>query len=291
MKNTKTLSLLVVLLLTASTAFAQLEANLGIGYHTGAFKSSDPGPEMVIGTISGAEDNTEASNIYNSYGAGIPINFGLGIPINDNIMFNADFCYWLGSETTLGEVDVTVDIGGGNTIQNTMMATATSNQFRFNPGLTFSSDIGLYSRIALVIPLGGKTTFATEEETVGPGGTTFTKTKGESTGNFSIGASTAIGFAVELSDNMKLAFELQALALNIQSATQFLTSYEDSDGTKMDDIPVYFRETTFVDDLNSSSNIDDNPDVDYDKPMEELAGRSSFGAWGLNVKFIYVIGG
>lgn len=290
MKNTKTLLMLVAMLFAGSTAFGQIEVNLGLGYHSGAFKMTDPGAEMMTGSFSQSSDDTKSSNIYTSFGGGLPINLGIGVPISDNLMFNADFCYWMGSETTVMEGDVTIDIGGGNTLIQKGTAMVKSNQIRFNPGMTFTADNGLYGRVALVLPLGGKTTFKTDESTTGPGGTTFEKTEGESTGSFSLGASTALGYSLELSDNMKLAFELQALALNIHSATQKLTSYEDSDGTKLEEIPVAYKETNFVDELTSSSNTEDNDNFDMTKPMDDLAGASSFGAWGFNIRFIYVLG-
>ncbi len=288
MKNTKNLLMLVCLLFAGFTTMAQIEVTLGTGFHSGAFKMT--GPDATLTT--GSNSEPEVENIYYSLGGGIPVNLGIGIPIGDNLTFNADFCYWLGTETTTMEVDQTDDIGGGNTLTTTETLKVKSNQIRFMPGLTFKAENGLYARTSLVLPLGGKTTFTSSMEQVNSNGnTTFANAEGESTGNFSLGAAFAFGYAIELADNMMLGLELQSLALNIKSATRTLTSYEDNNGTTADDFPTVAKESNYVDAIDNNSNTPANPDFDIDKPMDELAGITSFGAWGFNVRFIYIIGG
>lgn len=288
MKNLKTLGMLLTMLLIGSVAYAQISVNIGTGYHSGAFKMS--GEDATTTTVK--DGNTTVENIYYSLGGGLPINIGVGIPVGDNMEVNADFCYWMGSTVTTMEGDATVDIGGGNTLTQTGMTSVTSNQIRFMPGITYTTESGLYGRTALVLPLGGKTTFTMEEKEVnsGNGNETFTNAEGESTGNFSLGASAALGYNIPIGDAMQLGLELQALALNIKSATQSLTSYEDNNGTTLDDIPTFIAETNFVDELDDNSNVFGNDDFDPDKAGDALAGMTSFGAWGFNIRFVYTLG-
>lgn len=289
MKNFKKLGMLVAMLFIGSVTYAQVSVVIGTGYHGGAFKMS--GEDATSITVK-EDGSTTEENIYYSLGGGLPINIGVGIPVGDNLEINADFCYWLGSTVTTMEGDATVDIGGGNTLTQTGMTSVTSNQIRFMPGLTYKTESGLYGRTALVLPLGGKTTFTMEEseKNSNSGNETFTKAEGESTGNFSLGASLALGYNIEIGDNMMLGFELQALALNIKSASQMLTSYEDSDGTELDDFPTFVKETNYVDVIDDNSNVFGNDDFDPDKPSDALAGMTSFGAWGFNIRFAYTLG-
>lgn len=256
----------------------------------GAFQATNDDAKMATGDAL----TPDQENIYYSLGGGLPINFGVGFGVAENVMFNANFCYWLGSAVTVTDADVSADLGQLGTLSLTGTAVAQSNQFRFNPGFTFGSESGLYARTGLIIPLGGKTTVTIETDQSSPLGSVTTKEVQETTGNFSIGASTAIGYAFGIADGMKLAFELQALALNIQGATSTIVSFEDNQDGDMDsEYPnTIDRETTFVDMLDGNSNNPDyNGDVDVNSPLEDFAQRQSFGAWGLNVSFIYVIGG
>ena len=297
MKNMKPLIMLVAIVFASSTAFAQIEISLGTGFLNGAFQSTSDGFDMgnpMGKKVTGDAAEPDVENIYYSLGGGVPINLGIGIPISDHITFNADFAYVMGNKQSISEVDVSADLGPSGTLTLTGTGTAQSTQIRFNPGLTFSSDMGLYARTGLVIPLGGKTVINLESESTGPFGDVTSSEERETGGSFTIGAQTAVGYAVELADNMKLGFELVAIALNIQSATSEITAYEDNqDGTLDSEYPdTYDREVNYVDMLDASSNnADFNDDYDTSKPMDDFANRQSFGAWGINVNFIYVIGG
>ena len=289
--------MLFAALFIGSTAFAQIEISLGTGYLNGAFQATSDGLDMAnpFGKkITGDAAEPDVENIYYSLGGGIPINLGIGIPITENVTFNADFAYIMGSKVTVSEIDASADLGQFGTLDITAMATAQSTQIRFNPGLTFGSDAGLYARTGLVIPFSGKTVIMLESEQSSAQGSVTTMEERETSGSFTIGAQTAVGYAVALADNMKLGFELQAIALNIQGATSTITMYEDNQGGNLDsEYPdTYDREVNYVDMLDAQSNNDDfNDNIDTSQPMDDFANRQSFGAWGINVNFIYVIGG
>ncbi|MFY0644759.1 MAG: hypothetical protein JXR19_09870 [Bacteroidia bacterium] len=295
--------MLVAAMFMASSAFAQIEISLGTGYLMNSFMSTtdnfnpnDVGNQgFAVGKkVTGDAAAPDVESIYFSSGGGIPINLGIGIPIVEHVMFNADFCYLMGPAVTVGETDVSADLGPLGTLTIEGTATAQSTQIRFNPGLTFSAENGLYARTGLIIPIGGKTIKTVDLKASGPTGDVTRNIEVETAGKFSMGAQTAVGYAVALADNMKLGFELQAIALNIQSSSEMITSYEDSDGVDLETAfpTVMERETNFVDAMDASSNNPGfNPSVDTSKPMDNWANRSSFGAWGFNVNFIYVIGG
>lgn len=289
--------MLFAALFIGSTAFAQIEISLGTGFLNGAFQATSDGLDMEnpFGKkITGDAAEPDVENIYYSLGGGIPINLGIGIPLTEHVTFNADFAYIMGSKVTIAEIDASADLGQFGTLDITAMGTAQSTQIRFNPGLTFSSNAGLYARTGLVIPFAGKTVIMLESEQTSQQGSVTTMEERETGGNFSIGAQTAIGYALALADNMRLGFELQAIALNIQSATSTITMYEDNQGGNLDsEYPdTYDREVNYVDMLDANSNNEDyNDNYDTAQPMDDFANRQSFGAWGINVNFIYIIGG
>ncbi|MBT8326298.1 MAG: hypothetical protein KJP21_01160 [Bacteroidia bacterium] len=269
MKKTK-IFMTALALGISSFAFAQVNLNFGLGYHQGAF-----GNEMGYTAETDASGVTTETATNLSFGGGIPITIGVGLGITDNITLDANFEYWLGSEKTV--LDQSSPLGSGTAVTK-------SNQIRFAPSLLFhNGDNGLYGRVGLVLPVGGKTTV----EIVQEGGGFKSTENQESAGAFSVGGVAGVGYKHGISDNLQIFGELQAVALTIKSKSSTITDYEDNLGGTLDSQypTVQDKETEYVDEVKSTDNSDTS------KPWMETASKSAYSSLGLNVGIRWIFGG
>ncbi len=256
----------------ASFASAQLTANLGLGFHGGAF-GNEAG---IMNELSGNGELTETAHNYSAGGA-IPITFGVGLGITDNISVDANFEYRIGSELEVANFNFPTLQGIDNVV-----VMAKSNQIRFMPSVVFhNGETGLYGRVGAVLPVGGKTTVTMTSELDGVEEVT------ETSGAFSIGGVGAIGFNLELSDGLVFFGEFQAISLMIKSGSSEIISYKDDDGNSLEDEyeTVQERKTEYVDVVNHGDNDDDS------LPMKEVASKTSYGSMGINLGIKLTIGG
>ena len=143
----------------------------------------------------------------------------------------------------------------------------------------FRSDVGLYGKIGLVAPVGGKTTSVS----------TTTGTQGnpvatlESTGTFNMGAFGAVGFALEVADGIAIFAEVQMISMHLSSTSTEMTEYKDDNGTTLENIPEFKKMINYQESLDNSSNVQGQPGFDPTKAEDQLQSSSSFGALGFNI--------
>lgn len=267
--------LLGVLLLGAGAVSAQnLYAGFQLGYGVGA-------PTDVVGSttvVSSTGDQTE-TNVYGSYGGGL--NLGLNVGYNFSEYFGAElgFNYFLGSSIT--STDVTVPTGSA-----TLMAKST--QMRLTPLLVVSTggDVALYGKAGFVLPVGGSTIAEYRDDTnpiIGAVERDF-----ESKGAMSLGFQGAFGVKVDFG-SLSLFGEISAVSLRIKSASNTMTRNSVGGVDFLEAMDTYDKETTFVDELNSSSNNSSYNllNVNSNSAKEDLASKTNFSAIFLNIGLRY----
>lgn len=265
MKNTR-IFITTLAIAIASTAFSQLTANFGVGYHTGAFGNS----EIGYSQSTDADGNTTYKTVNQNLGGGIPITLGIGYGITDNIALDANFEYLFG-RSVVGYEDETPNSSDKFTI--------TSNQIRFVPSLIFRNGLtGFYGRVGAVVDLGGNTIIENKSEATGAFAGSRQE-KSEMTVRPSFGAVGGIGYNLSLGDNLTFFGELQALAIYRDVKKQVITEYSDSDGGTLEtEYPTTRdRETEYVDEYTTGGNVND------DEPRQTTRFQLPYSSFGLNV--------
>lgn len=267
--------LLGVLLLGAGAVSAQnLYAGLQVGYGIG-------NPTDVVGstTVATATGDQTETNIYGSYGGGT--NFGLSLGYNFSEYLGAElgFNYFLGSSVT--STDVTVPTG-------TVTVTGKSTQMRISPLLVVSTggDVALYGKGGFVLPVGGSTMIEVRNST---NPLAVEEQDMEAKGALSLGFQGALGVKFDFASNLSLFGEVSAVNLRIKSASRSLTRYTVNDTDVLGTLDTYNKETTYVDELNSSSNNTSYnlTGVDMTRAKEDLAAKTNFSAIFFNVGIRY----
>lgn len=265
MKNTIKLFAFLFALSFTATAYGQgAYVRLGAGYHFGAFQTNMGTSSTTTGT------GTTSESINYSLGGGIPISLGIGMDFTDNLALDLGFDYWLGSKVETGN-------STNSTLTPTYNQTTETytRQMRLTPSIKISTGnegLDLYSRVGVVLPIGGTTySDVTIDYTTQIEGTY------ENKGKFGLGYTGALGLNLGLSDNLSFYGEVAGISLGITGESQELTKYDVDGNDGLAALPTSSKETTYVDELTPTSNTDPT------QPAEVIATSSSFGSWGINV--------
>ncbi|MFK7783750.1 MAG: outer membrane protein [Crocinitomicaceae bacterium] len=268
--------LLGVLLLGAGAVSAQgLYASFQAGY--GMATSTDVLGTTTVVTVTG--DQTE-TNIYGTLGAGTAFGLNLGYNFSEHFGAELGVNYFLGSSVSVTEV--TVPTGE-------VSANAQSSQVRLTPMLvvTTGGDFAVYGKGGLVLPVSGATTLDVTNTTNPLIGTV--EQSFETKGSISLGFQGAAGVNYKLSDNLSLFGELSAVNLRIKAATRSMTKNSVGGTDVLESMDTYDKETTYVDELGSSSNNSayNLTTVDENSAMEDLATKTNFSALFINIGVTY----
>ena len=255
----------VIAMLIATGMSAQLYVGAKLGYGFGAQKTA-------FGT---KQADKSQSNIYGTLGQGIPLGLKVGYFFNDNLGVELGMNYFMSSTLTKADVNMT-----GYT-QNT---TVKSTQIRLMPTLVYKTDMGVYGRFGMLVPVGGSTIATSKFVT---GGAT-TDIEQSFSGSFSIGFVSSLGYEFALNDNIKLFGEVEYVGLQIKGKSASMTKYTVNGTDKLASIPTYSKETNYVDELTSSSNNNTyNPAPDMSKAADELNSTSGYSAVRINIGISY----
>lgn len=265
--------LLGALLLGAGAVSAQgLYVGLQGGYGFGT-------PSDQVGTTEVVDGSGQTSTaIYGSYGGGTNAGLNVGYMFSEHIGAELGLSYFLGSSVT--SRDVTVPTGSAT-------LSASSNQMRLAPSivLTTGGDFAIYGKAGLVLPVGGST-IAEGRDATNPN--SIVEQEIESKGSMSLGFQGALGASYSLSDNLSLFGELSAVNLRIKSGTQTVTKYTVNGTDFLEALDTYDKQTTFVDELNPSSNNGSyNSSYSTDSAKEELATTTNFNGFFINIGVKY----
>lgn len=259
--------LLALLLVSAMGLSAQMYVGLGFGYHMAA-------QDRALGTSYAT--NGDASNIYGSMGQGVIPALKFGYMLDDNWGIEFGFSYLMGGEQTVYE-----DLQPSMYDSYTEKITAVSNMIRLSPQLVFKTEMGIYFRAGLIIPVGGKTMVSRTVDVEFNGTTSNTSVEIENHGAFTAGFDGAIGYGFSLNDNMTIFGELEYVGLRIYGATATVTKYEVDGKDKLPDLKTIQIETEYVDEVLTTDNTSE------DEPFKDLKSSSPYSSLGINFGIIY----
>jgi opacity protein-like surface antigen len=262
--------LLLVAIFIAGSMSAQLYVGARVGYGFGAQK-------YAVG-FTQTDDYKE--NIWGSMGQGLPMGLKVGYYFNDNLGIELGINYWIGAEQTAADVTSTVAPG----MVYTNKTTAKSSQLRMMPQLVYKSDMGIYGRFGMVIPVSGSTIVTSTEVMPGAAGPITTEAEKQYKGSFAIGFAGAFGYAYELSDNMHLFGEMEYISLTIKGKSSEVTKYSVNGSDMLSAMTTIQKETNYVDKLDKTSNNSKyNSTPDASKPLDDLRTSTVYSSLRFNV--------
>lgn len=252
-----------VLLLAAAAmlsvgASAQLSLGLKAGYAFGA-------NGMNLGT---STEGTKTTNVYGSYGQGIPVGLEVAYFFNDNIGVQLDAAFLIGTKVLNDE---TLTAGFEDEIYTK------TTQLRLSPQLVLKTDIGIYGRIGAVLPVMGSTTrFASDQNGGGPG--VLSESEVKSKGKFSVGFVGVVGYQFNLSDQLSLFGEVEYIGLGIKRASTEITKFEVGGTDVLNTLPADQINQDYEDEVDAGSTT-------------ALSSKSQYSSIGLNIGVRFTLGG
>jgi len=239
--------------------------------------------------------------ILGTVGSGLTIALTPGYMFTEHIGVEVGLTYFTSSET------VTAERSSSQTSMLSSKTTTKSNQFRVLPSLVFHTGGGPifgYAKVGVLVPAGGSTKFEIHGvQPVWAGGVdgsgdpldpakgmvgATTDVEGESKGKFSLGFRGSVGAGYVISDNLSLSLEVFYTSLGIKSNTRSITSRKINGTETIADVPVYGKETEYVDEITSSTNNPAyNTNINTNAPRQDIGARGNYSQVGLSIGVKY----
>lgn len=269
----KKLILPVLAIMSLGTATAQFNLGVSVGYGLGS-------PGHVLGTTTAT--NGDQKNIYGTLGNGIQANLTPGYMLGEHFGIELGLNGFFGSATTIDKV-----VAPAGTYRHTQKST----QFRIAPAFYIKSGgekFSVYARTGLLIPLLGSVKSEINNET-NPAVTTMMELK--TTGKVALGYTGAFGFNVHFGKKFGFFAEVGANSLRVKSKGTELKAYTSNGNDELGGMSTYAKETTYVDELTSSSNnFSTNPTgTSVNEAKEDLRQVANFSNFfvQIGIKFTF----
>jgi len=249
---------------------------------------SFPTSTAQAGEITSYGTNNYPASIRNAnseMGGGFPMIVRAGYMITNFVGADIGFNYLIGNKNTQTQA-----IANGQTA----IIEGQTQQARLNPAIVFSTnrdmDLSAYSRLGLVLPLGGVTTLQFDVPSIfSNNGAPTTQTE-EIRGRFGVGYSGTLGAQYRVYERMYLFAEVEAIHLAVRRNSSQVTAFTLSGNDALDQLNRYNRETNYVNELTSTSNNPrTNPNPNENLPADELTSTTFFNSVGVNIGIKYRI--
>jgi len=278
--NIKNLLLLLLLLISIDAFSQHAFFQIGGGY---AFPTA--GGQSGETTTFSNNSPTSIRNINSEMGAGIPLTVRMGYMITNFVGADIGFNYLIGNSSTLAQAIAPTQTGS---------ITAQVRQARLNPAIVFSTNrdmvLSAYSRLGLVLPLGGVTTSRTELPSIFTTNNNNTNYTRETRDRFGVGYSGTLGAQYRVYERMFIFAEVEAIHLALQKRSDRITSLEINGQSQLEQLGRYELETRYVNELTPNSNSPrTNPSIDSEMPEDALTSTTFFNSVGMNIGIKYRI--
>ncbi len=275
----KIVLLAAVLFIGFGVRAQKFSGGVSVGYGFG-IPSSNLGTESYV-DLSG--NGSYQKPIYGTLGNGLNFTWNPGYMINKHLGVELGVNYFLGSKIVISETSSSVNA--------TDKTTARSNQLQLIPSLVISTGgdkLYAYAKAGLAIPVFGNTKGLREISVPSPLGSIATEIETTTKGNVSLGFKGSVGIGYNISELIGLQLEVFHTSLTIKPKSRMIDSYTVAGQDVSSMLTVYDKETTYKNELNSTSNNSStNPDYSTGVAKEELATKTNFSQFGvsLGVKF------
>jgi hypothetical protein len=273
---------LIPILFISMNGFAQHAFfQIGGGY---SFPTST-GQAGEITTIGTNGNPTNIKNADSEMGGGIPVTVRAGYMINNYVGADIGFNYLIGNKTSHTRISANDQV---------VNITGETRQARLNPAIVFSTnrdlDLSAYSRLGLVLPLGGVTTMRYDVPASSTHNRANTIQTEEIRGRFGVGYSGTLGAQYRIYERMYLFAEVEAIHLAVRRTSSQVTFFSLNGNDALNQLNRYERETNYVNELTSTSNNPrTNSNVNDNLPSDQLTSTTFFNSVGMNFGIKYRI--
>lgn len=272
----KKLILPVIAVLSFGTASAQFNLGVSVGYGLGS-------PGHVLGTNTNMTGSYSEKNIYGTLGGGVLANVTPGYMFGEHFGIELGLNGFFGSKTMVEET--TVPTGKFEHTQR-------STQFRITPAVIVKSGgekVSVYTRAGLVLPLIGSVKSEIDNQTNPLAPTMIELT---TSGKVALGYTGALGLNVHFGTKFGFFAEVGATSLRVKSKETEIKKYTVNGNDAMGAMTTSDKQTTYVDELTSSSNnASTNPGgFDNTKATEELRQIANFSNFFVQVGIKFSFG-
>jgi hypothetical protein len=284
-----------------------VERSRGLTDKTPTAAPKDDGERLYNYTTSGKD---YSKNFYGTGGEGFTSGVGVGYFFNKNLGVEMGISYFQ-SKTSLAQQTI---LEGGN-FRGTLLFYARSQQLRILPSLVIrGSDKGVqpYARMGFVVPVMGEVRINNIlENDATYNATTFddtdTKERIENdivfNGAPSWGYNSAFGINIPIEPNLSLCVEAELITLGVKAGRSKVMGSSSVTTSKktgailaeQNDLETGFpnvadRETEYVEQITSESNVENKPGFDHDKPKNEITRITSYNSLGAHLTLRYTFG-
>ncbi|AEA45944.1 outer membrane beta-barrel protein [Fluviicola taffensis] len=268
----KKLILPILSVFVIGSASAQFNIGLSVGYGLGNPR----------GTFDETKQTpTSEKNIYGTLGTGLQLNLTPGYMFGDHFGMELGLNGFLGSKTTVGQT--TTAFGEYKHVQY-------SNQFRVSPMVVIKSGgekFSVYAKAGFVIPLLGATKTEISNST---NPLTTQEIEAKTNGKISLGYTGAFGANIHFGKKFTLFAEVGANSIRVKSKKTEYTKFSVGGNDIIGNMTEYGKSINYVDELTSSSNTSSNPNVDTNKPEDQLRKVANFSNFFVQVGFKITFG-
>jgi hypothetical protein len=215
----KKLSLSLLSLLLATSAFAQFYIRASVGYNL-------PAASEQIGTDESSTYNvtdgysTTRKGVYGSFGSGFVARLGVGGTLKSMLGYDVDFGYLKGKAYDVNDFD---DNGSYTTRYTT---TYESSSIQISPALTFTTGAGNFQPFARLGPTIAISKVTRKEDSYEDYYDYTTAREYEFTGGLNIGLKGVLGCSYQLSEKMQLYVEADFVSLAYSPKKRTITRYD-----------------------------------------------------------------
>jgi Outer membrane protein beta-barrel domain len=249
-------------------------------------------------------------NTYGTGGEGFTSGVGVGYYFNKNVGVEMGISYFQSKISLAQETRLE-----GGSFRATLLFYARSQQLRVLPSLVIrGSDKGVqpYARMGLVVPVMGEVRINNIlENDATYHATTFEDTDTKErfqndivfNGAPSWGYNSAFGINIPIEPHLSLCVEAELITLGIKAGRSKVVGSSSVTTSKktgailseQNDLETGFptvadRETEYVEQITSESNVENKPGFDHDKPKNEITRITSYNSLGAHLTLRYTFG-
>jgi hypothetical protein len=269
-------SLFLVFVLSGTINSQGIYLRAGTGY--GLPVATGTIGEMAQHTYDPANTNNpnsaSAKVVSASYGAGMNFNLAFGYKFNENIIFDLNVQYLLGSKFKTSDAYYDLEYPGSETTTNTTSAKG----FLFNPAFIFTAGFGKaapYGRFGLVVSsptITDNESYYYDLDGVSQYNRTWVYNKG-----MALGYSAAVGMNWKLTEMLDIYTEANFISLTYYPAEGEMTKFDSNGSDNLPNLYVYQKQTKF------ERSYDPLATTDINKPKIEALKSFPFSSASVEV--------
>lgn len=283
MKHFKTISLILIVSLISNFLVAQkgyIEFETGYGISLG---SQTMGGNYTSNHLANYDDDINtyyqtSESVSSTLGKGLVFGVSYGYMFTKHVGAEMGVSYIMSGKVKTKNLYTATEIRNSETniYFDHRYNTKSANMLKVTPSIVFATqikDITAYSKFGLIVGKGYIMNESSDEENH-----EILITTQKLYGGLAVGINASIGMLYQLSKRISIVGELNTVNLSYSPTKGTMTEYTFNGKDYLADIPLFMKETEFVDSISS-----EDYEPDESKPMKAIKQEYPFGSVGFNI--------